>query len=161
MSIKPRTKLKDFIKRILLFRLRKRWLKIEGNSMIPFLSDGQYVLLDSDYYTNNPIRRGDIVAFRILQTQKKILIKRVVALPKDIIEFKNKKLYVNNEESLIGERFFSTIKNSDHPLFLDEDEYFLLGDNPENSLDSRKMGSIPFKDIEGLVWLRLWPPKLL
>ncbi len=161
MLIKPRSKLKDFVKRILLFKLRKRWLKIEGNSMMPILSNGQYVLLDADYYSNNPIRRGDIVAFRTHQTQEKLLIKRVVALPADIIKVKNEVIYVNNEESAILNKFSSTHKEIGHSLLLNEDELYLIGDNPHNSLDSRKIGPISFNDIEGLVWFRLWPPKLL
>jgi signal peptidase I len=158
MVFKSRSKFKDFFKRILFFKLRKRWLKIEGNSMVPLLSEGQYVLLDHDYYSHNPIRRGDIVAFRTL---KKLLIKRVVALPTDIIEFKNKILFVNNKEPSYYHTMIPTTPNLDHSISLREDEYFLIGDNPVNSLDSRKMGPISFKHIEGLVWLRLWPPKLL
>ena len=99
---------------------------------------------------NFDINRNDVVVFN---NNNNILVKRIVGIPGDYLEVKNKYLYVNNNK-------FDTFKIDDRGivddgLLLKENEYFALGDNRNNSIDSRhkEVGIINFKDIIGkVIW---------
>ena len=108
---------------------------ISGSSMNDTLKDGDAAL--TFYYDVNNIERFDIA---VIQTEgKKRLIKRVIGLPSEEIEYKDNKLYINGE--YIEENFLddSTFTN-DFKVDLNEDEYYCLGDNREISNDSRSYG---------------------
>jgi signal peptidase I len=129
--------------------------------MNPYLKEGQYVLLDKEYFHSNPIRRGDVIAFKSELTRGKYLIKRIIALPYEFVELKDSDILVNNElykkvKKKSGSNFVNHLR-----LKLEEQQYFVLGDNLDNSFDSRKLGGIKITDILGLIWFRLWPPSLL
>ena len=158
---RSRPKKKDFLKKLAQLNFKGKWIKIEGNSMNPSLKEGQYVLLDKKYYRSNPVRRGDLIAFKSEPTGEKYLIKRIIGLPHEFVEIKD-------SEVLIDKKRYRTIKeikiinNSTYfGLELHEKEYFVLGDNLDNSFDSRKLGGIKSSDIIGLIWFRLWPPSIL
>lgn len=134
--------------------------KVVGDSMYPTLHKDELFILNKAVYRFTDIKRGDIVSLEYKDT--KYLIKRVIGLPGDKISIKNNKLYINNElyeESYIS----STLVYDDFELSdlgyneVPEDTYFVLGDNRENSLDSREIGCIHKKDIQGKISLRFWP----
>lgn len=91
--------------------------------------------------------------------EKKNLIKRVVAIPGDQVNIKNGLVYVNGEVESGYQFQGQTYSNSDlvFPLEIPEDSVFVLGDNRENSLDSRGLGLIDYSQIKGKALLRFWP----
>ena len=119
-------------------------VKVEGVSMEPTYYDGNILLVNR---LDNP-DRGDIVTFK---SQNRNLIKRIIGVPGDIVKIENSIVYVNGkplEEEYIKEPTFDS-GNASSEIKLAEDEYFVLGDNRNNSIDSRVFGVIYEKDIIG------------
>ncbi|MCB1186555.1 signal peptidase I [bacterium] len=103
--------------------------------------------------------RGEIVIFHHPEHQDETWVKRVIGLPGDLVEIRNEKLYINNE--LVQEDY---IKVTDRlydfgPVVVPEGNYFVMGDNRNNSLDSRFWGYLPQEYIEGNPVLVFWPPR--
>ena len=130
---------------------------VDGDSMLPNLQDNNLILLNKLDYKLNEIRRFDVVVIN-LDGQK--LIKRVIGYPGEHVEYKNDNLYIDG--SNIYESFKHT-KTNDFELenigylTIPGDKYFVVGDNRENSTDSRVIGLIDRKDILGSVSFRLLP----
>lgn len=134
--------------------------QIVGSSMSPTFESQEIVILNKFHYLLFDIKRFDIISFEYDST--KYLIKRVIGLPGDKIEYKDNVLYVNGEK--IEEEFLSEdIKTENFTLAslgyeeIPKDMYLVLGDNREDSLDSREIGLIQKKEILGKVNLRIWP----
>lgn len=134
--------------------------QVVGDSMINTLNDGDVLILNKLKYRLGEIERGDIISLKYTDT--KYLIKRVIGLPGDSISIKNNKIYINGElyvedyleEDLVYDDFeLSSLGYEEIP----EGMYFVLGDNRENSLDSREIGLVKEEDIIGKVSLRIWP----
>lgn len=134
--------------------------QVVGTSMSPTLKDGDIVLVNKFKYRFMKIEREDIVSLKYADT--KYLIKRVIGLPGENITITNNKLYINgksyNEDYLSTELVYDNFKLSDLGVAtIPEDMYLVLGDNRENSLDSRKIGLIKKSDINGKISFRFWP----
>ena len=134
--------------------------QIVGSSMSPTLNNQDILILNKLHYRFFDIKRFDIVSLEY--DEAKYLIKRVIGLPGDKIEYKDNILYVNGEE--IEEDFLrEEVVTNDFSLSdlgydeIPEDMYLVLGDNRSNSLDSRDIGLITKKDILGKVNVRIWP----
>lgn len=136
--------------------------QVIGPSMSPTLENSDILILDKLTYNFIDIKRNDIVAFYSEET--KYLIKRIIGLPGEYIEFKNNKLYVNNkliEEPYLNENTITkdfSLTELEYQK-IPKDMYFVLGDNRENSKDSRnpEIGLIKKEDILGKVRFRIWP----
>lgn len=130
-------------------------LQISGDSMSPTLEhDEIIVLLKTDKF-----EKGDLIGFYY---QGKILLKRVIALPEDIVVIDGEgNVYVNEE--LVEEPYVTDKSLGDcdleFPYTVPGDGYFLLGDRRSNSVDSRNsvVGSVTSDDIIGKVFIRVWP----
>lgn len=135
--------------------------QVVGPSMSPNLNNGDILILDKISYRFTDIKRGDVVSLYYADT--KYLIKRVIGLPGEYIEFKEGKLYIDNE--LIEEEYLNGVTTADFSLKdlgydkIPENYYLVLGDNRGDSLDSRdpKVGLIKKDDIMGKVRFRIWP----
>lgn len=131
-------------------------VRVDGPSMKPTLENKQILLL-SKY--SKRYERFDIVVFNYA---KQKLVKRIIGLPGEKIEFKNNKLYINNKEI---EEDFGHMETEDFSLSdigyetIPDNMYFLVGDNRTNSLDSRYIGLVSDSDIEGVVHFSIWPLK--
>ena len=131
-------------------------VRVDGPSMNPTLENKQILLLSkySKHY-----ERFDIVVFNYA---KQKLVKRIIGLPGEKIEFKNNKLYIHTKEI---EEDFGHIETEDFSLSdigyetIPDNMYFLVGDNRTNSLDSRYIGLVSDSDIEGVVHFSIWPLK--
>lgn len=124
---------------------------VRGESMVPSLEGGELMILkkyDTSY------ERFDIVV-----VNKKVegdnLIKRVIGLPNETIRYKNNKLYINDK--IIDDVYAYGDTENFKEIALGEDEYFLMGDNREVSLDSRSLGVIKKSEIDGTVGIVLFP----
>ena len=132
-------------------------VKVNGDSMINTLKDKDIMILDKISYRFKKIKRFDIV---VIKEKDEYLIKRIIGLPGETIEYKNNKLYIDNK--YIKENF-SHKKTSDFFIKTEDDNtipkdsYFVLGDNRENSTDSRIIGFIKKENILGKTSLTIFP----
>lgn len=128
---------------------------VSGDSMVPSLKDGQLLLLNKLSYRFKEIERFDVV---VVKVGKNEIIKRVIGLPGETVEYRDSKLYINGQV-LESEYDFETDNFSE--LLVPENEYFVLGDNRMISSDSRIIGMIERKDIIGKTSISLWPIKVV
>jgi len=130
--------------------------RIDGSSMEPNLHDGEYVIVNRIVYRLHSPERGDVVVFK--REGSREFIKRVIGLPGDTVEVKSGHVHVNGAaltEPYIAQPPVYTME----PRKIGSDEYFVLGDNRNNSSDSHNWGTIPFSVIDGKAWVTYWPPK--
>lgn len=128
---------------------------VNGHSMDTTLYDTERLIVSRvSYLTKNP-QRGDIVVASTDKLEVDYIIKRVIGVPGDKVELKNNQFYINGEkldESYIKE----PMKNNENNTWeLGEDEYFLCGDNRNNSLDCRVLGPLKKSDIFGKIVFNL------
>lgn len=132
-----------------------------GDSMQTTLSDGDNLITDKITYRFRDPKRFDIVVFPFKENTSKLLIKRIIGMPGETVQIKNGKVYINGYE--LQENYGSAVMNdaglASEPILLGEDEYFVLGDNRNNSQDSRfsSVGNVSRSDLIGRAWVRLWP----
>jgi len=131
---------------------------VDGSSMLPGLENGERLIVNKAAFRFGDPQRGDIVIIHPPMNPEKQWVKRVIGLPGDIVEVKNGIVYVNNiplDEPYINAPPRYTLK----PYQVDEGNYFVMGDNRNNSNDSHSGGgwTVPREDIIGEVWLRFWP----
>jgi signal peptidase I len=130
--------------------------RIEGASMEPNLHDSEYVLIDKISYRLHAPERGDVIVFE-RQGNERDYIKRVIGLPGDTVQVSGGQVLVNGRA--LDEPYLSTPMLNDMPARqIEADRYFVMGDNRNNSSDSRSFGSIAAPDIVGRAWLVYWPP---
>ena len=126
---------------------------VSGPSMDDTLADGQLVIVNKLVYRVSDIKRFDIVVVNNVSGHDKI-IKRVIGLPNEKIEYKDNKLYINDE---LIEVDFEHKETDDFSFTTGKDEYFVLGDNRPISKDSRSIGAFSKDDFVGRVKYRLFP----
>ncbi len=139
-------------------------VKVEGTSMLPRLHDGERIFVNKliyyDEYRWAPkVDRGDIVVFWYPEDPSKSYIKRVIGLPGDRIEIIEGVVRVNGRE--VEESYLDPRLNLSHrslaAIDIKQNYYFVMGDNRDNSSDSRLWGLVPKKYIYGKALFRYWP----
>lgn len=132
-------------------------VNVVGDSMYPTLHDGYVMLLDEIYYKFDKLDRFDIVVIKYKDSSGKseLIIKRVIGLPGDTVSYDKGKLYINGK--YIKEKFSHAETKDFGTVTLDDDEYFVMGDNRTVSLDSRYIGPIKTKDIRGRTIISIYP----
>ena len=132
--------------------------RVEGDSMSPTLENGQSVLLMPPFLHSNTLNRGDVIVLRQLAPPWDWIIKRVVGMPDESIRLDGGRLYA--DDLLLIPDYVPAGPNGrvSGNWWNGPDEYFLLGDNPSQSTDSRTFGPVSSERILGRVWLRCWPP---
>lgn len=138
---------------------------VKGSSMEPNYHSSDYLIIDEFSYRLREPQRGEVIVFQYPLNPSYRYIKRIIGLPGETIEIKSGEVFVsrNNgefkkvDESLyLSKKVQEEWKNTNYnPLTLKENEYFVMGDNRNNSSDSRVWGVLPTKDITGRVLLRL------
>jgi len=132
--------------------------KIPAASMLPTLEIGDHLLVDKSIYKKSSIQRGDIIVFPMPKKPQIEYIKRVIALPGDTIEIINKEVFINgNKEKdsysihLDARIFEKGISPRDNfgPIEIPDGNVFVMGDNRDNSYDSRFFGFIPIQSVKG------------
>ncbi len=165
---------------LLVLQTTVRNFKVEGSSMSPTLEGGQYLVVDQASFLKidkerlsrivpfwrvsdvepefafDPPTRGEVIVFNFPLDPDKDFVKRVVGLPGETVEVRRGSVYINGET--LPEPYLSRKdESSARKVTLEDEEYYVIGDNRRNSNDSRSWGPVPEDNIVGRVWLVYWP----
>ena len=160
MSDKAKSILKEYVPYVLvivlviLFKMNIMTpVRVNGDSMFDTLKDGDIMLLNIIDYKLHGADRFDIV---VADEGTEYLIKRVIGLPGEVIEYKNNQLYVNGKKVKDN---FGTEETYDFTYKVPKDSYFLMGDNRTNSVDSRRLGAFKKNEVKGTTKFTIFPFK--
>lgn len=137
---------------------------VSGDSMESTLSDGDNLIVDKITYRFNDPQRFDIIVFPFRYAEDTYYIKRIIGLPGETVQIDAEgNIYIDGE--ILEENYGREVIRPENvgvakdPVVLGDDEYFVMGDNRNDSSDSRVevVGNIHRKDIVGRAWLRIWP----
>jgi signal peptidase I len=135
---------------------------VDGESMLPTLENKERLIVNKAIYFIAEPNRGDILVFHA--TENKDWIKRVIGEPGDVVEVRDDNLYVNDE--IVDEPYLDVSKSissgiltNDFYEVVPEGHIFVMGDNRQNSRDSRSIGSIPIDSVVGRAEVVIWPVK--
>lgn len=136
--------------------------QVKGSSMEPTLSDNDNLIVDKISYRFEDPKRYDIIVFPFLYEEDTFYIKRIIGLPGETVQIdENGAIYIDGEvlQESYGREVMVSAGRASEPITLGEEEYFVLGDNRNNSSDSRdpSVGNIQRSNIIGKVWVRIWP----
>lgn len=136
--------------------------QVSGSSMETTLSDGDNLLVDKITYRFSEPKRFDIIVFPFQYDTDTYYIKRIIGMPGETVQIDyDGNIYINGSllEESYGREVIQNPERAAEPITLGEDEYFVMGDNRNNSSDSRdpSVGNIHRKDIIGRAWVRIWP----
>lgn len=138
--------------------------EVDGESMQPMLQDGDNLIVDKITYRFSDPKRFDIIVFPFKYEENTYYIKRIIGLPGETVQIDEEgNIYIDGEilEEDYGREIIrpDTVGIAAEPVSLGEDEYFVMGDNRNNSTDSRTeiVGNIRRGDIVGRAWVRIWP----
>lgn len=129
-------------------------INVNGSSMSNTLKDGDIMILNKIGMKVNGLKRFDIV---VVRTKDNYLIKRIIGLPGETIEYKNEKLYINGKK--MEDKYNLNNTEDFEEVKIGKDEYFVMGDNRNVSRDSRLIGPVEKKDILGKTNFVLFPLK--
>lgn len=143
---------------------------VYGQSMMPTIKDGERIIVNKIGYELMEPDRFDLIIFHA--DEESDYIKRIIGLPGDELRYESDTLYVNGEaveedfiEESKGENGFEdytddfTLEDLTDQQTVPEDHVFVLGDNRQNSIDSRQIGYVPTEEIVGRVNMTFWPPQ--
>lgn len=144
---------------LLIMTFVARAFTVDGPSMLPTLHDGERLMVDKLSYRFRDPQRGEIVVFRYPANPREHFIKRIIALPGDVVEIRAGRVFINGtplEEPYVATPTWGHFG----PVRVPEGRYFVLGDNRTNSEDSRypQVGFVPRSYLEGRALWRFWPP---
>ena len=138
--------------------------EVDGASMENTLHNGDNLIVDKLSYRFHDPERFDIIVFPFQYQSNTYYIKRIIGLPGETVQIDEQgNIYINGE--ILSESYGREIIRPENvglaaePIVLGEDEYFVMGDNRNNSTDSRfaQVGNIKREDIIGRAWVRIWP----
>lgn len=159
--------LREFVETVvftlLIYALVRTFLfenyRVLGHSMDPTLENDQFLVVNKLGYRLHDPKRGDIIVFRDPRTDQRKLIKRVIGLPGEMLEIEDGQVFINDQ--LLDEPYITNSGHYSQPRSpIPEEQYFVLGDNRDNSSDSHNWGTLPRDKILGRAWVSYWPPRL-
>lgn len=136
---------------------------VKGASMEPNFYDKEYLIIDELTFRMREPERGEIVVFRYPRDPGEYFIKRLVGMPGETVEITGGAVVVYNDDhpngQILDEKLYlgSALSQGKKKVTLGADEYFVMGDNRDESLDSRSFGPIQKSSIIGRVWVRGLP----
>lgn len=140
-----------------LVRIPTQTFRIEGSSMLPNFQNGQFLIVNKAVYWFREPQRGEVIVFQFSDNPPKDYIKRVIGLPGETVEVRQGQVYINGQP--LDEPWRPNPGSyTKTPITLGPDEYYVLGDNRNNSSDSHLWGPIHRSRIIGKAWFIYWPP---
>lgn len=160
--------------------------RVDGSSMEPTLHNGEMLLVNRRAYVQIPLgkwldalpflqvdrswvwtpfglpKRGDIIVFRPPNGGHEPYVKRIIALPGEHVEIRDGAVYINRRrliEPYLNEPTLWRGMAAKHEIIVEPGHVFVMGDNRNNSSDSRVFGTIPTSAIIGKAWITYWPPR--
>lgn len=139
---------------------------VRGASMEPTFNSGEYLIVDQlTYYFEKP-SRGDVIILRYPKDESVYFIKRVIGLPHETVELQGLTVVVRGQDgtaTTVDQSYLDPerVRPEYATYTLGEGEYFVMGDNRNESSDSRVWGVLPERDIIGRALVRLYPPSRL
>lgn len=139
---------------------------VNGASMDPTFSTGQFLIVDRLTYRFEKPERGDVIVFQYPNDPHTYYIKRIIGLPSETIIMKGGSVTIKNSAHPDGVKLNETYISPSHASFddltvtLSADQYFVMGDNRAQSSDSRVWGPLPRNLIVGRPAIRLWPTSI-
>jgi signal peptidase I len=143
-----------------LLRFTVQSYSVVMSSMEPNFQEGECIMVSKMSYRSSGPQRGDVIVFNPPFDSQFPFIKRVIGLPGETVEIKDEKVFIDGiplEEEYIMESPNYTMSAQEIP----ENEYFVLGDNRNNSNDSHNNWTVPQDNIIGKAWFTYWPPSKL
>ena len=135
--------------------------EVSGSSMETTLSTGDQLIVDKISYRFRDPKRYDIVVFPYRYEENRYYIKRIIGLPGETVQIVDGMVYINGSplNEHYGNEVIEDPGSAAEPITLGDDEYFVLGDNRNNSQDSRasNVGLIHSDELLGRAWVRIWP----
>ena len=136
--------------------------EVSGSSMENTLSHADNLIVDKITYRFKEPERFDIIVFPVAYETETYYIKRIIGLPGETVRIDTEgTIYINEEilEESYGKAVIADPGRAEEGITLGEDEYFVLGDNRNDSVDSRTeaVGNIKKENIVGRAWIRIWP----
>lgn len=132
-------------------------VRVDGFSMQPTLQDGEFVLVSKLSYKFGDFQRGDIIVFDFPMNPDEELVKRIIGLPGDHVMVRDSHVYVN--EQMLNENYIAQAPLYSGDWIVPDGTLFVLGDNRNNSNDSKDWGLLPQGNVVGKAVLIYWPPK--
>jgi signal peptidase I len=130
--------------------------KVYGSCMEPNLYTGERLLGNKLVYRLDGVHRGDIVVFRPPHRPDTPFIKRVIGLPGEVLEIRDNQVFINGRP--LREPYLHLAWHDNRPAErVAAGELFVMGDNRDNSSDSRSWGELPLENVQAKAWLRYWP----
>ncbi|HAX69252.1 MAG TPA: signal peptidase I [Anaerolineales bacterium] len=133
-------------------------VRVDGFSMRPTLEDGEFLLVDKVSYFLGEVKRGDIIVFHFPLNPDEELIKRVIGLPGDQIVVQDSQVFVNGQ--MLNEPYIAQPPLYNGDWMVADGHLFVLGDNRNNSNDSKDWGMLPAENVVGKAVLIYWPPPM-
>ncbi len=137
---------------------------VSGSSMRPTYHDREYLIIDKLSYRFSEPKRGDVIVFKYPKDPSQYFIKRIIGLPGEKVRIDNGHVIIINtqypEATLLDETYLpnqSVTFGNAETITLGTREYYVLGDNRLASSDSRVWGILPYDNIVGKTWLRVFP----
>jgi signal peptidase I len=135
--------------------------EVSGVSMEFTLSDRDNLIVDKLTYRFSDPKRFDIIVFPFRYAKNTYYIKRIIGMPGETVQIVDGAIYIDGEilTESYGKEVIEDPGLASEPIILGEDEYFVMGDNRNNSADSRmsEVGNIKRDEIIGKAWIRIWP----
>lgn len=133
-------------------------VRVDGISMRPTLENGEFVLVSRLSYTFGEFERGDVIVFHFPLNPEEELVKRIIGLPGDRVAVRDGKVFVNDLP--LNEDYIAQAPVYSGEWLVTDGNLFVLGDNRNNSNDSKDWGLLPQENVVGRAVLIYWPPSM-
>jgi len=133
---------------------------VSGISMSQTYETGHYLIINKFWHRLSETERGDVLVFKSPNGDDKFYIKRAIGLPGETVSISNTQVTISKEgqeDFIVNEPYISNPTYAEVSITLQEDEYFMMGDNRANSYDSRAWGPLHESAIRGEPFMRLYP----